>query len=624
MGGPPGRRPGRQAMTAAEVALWRTVPAAAGRASATAACALADGSYLLRWPRAAVAVPAGGLILGLVLGAIHPGPSYSYSFAVVAAMAAGSAIGAGVGAWILLGFVGTDLFLSDRSQLQAFAGIPGINPLTQAYVPLALTYLLLGILLVLVPLAGSAFAFLTAAALREARPGPAELAASLMYVGTVTALTYAWGQAMPFMIRPLYSFALSSPDTPAIEPIQANIGALCAVAAMCAAGRCLLMRCRAGSARWPPLAPPGLRSAAGGRRALVRALVAVPFQALLLALLLGGLVSRGWQGWLIWLLLCAIIGARLILVPLIPGYPELIAKVPVLFRIGACVLAGYLLGAVIAQRAVVEGQTSFAPLLQAVFGALVMAALLLPGPQWRASGPGGPGGTTSAHLRGPGRGDRPPAGPGRQPASFFSAARWLRLARVLLVVCIAQVVFPGPAALADNCGDLSDCSAGAKVALVVCAIVGVAILIVLLPEIVAPVIEPLAGAIAAQEAAAAGAIAAGVEIAGVDPGAVADAAASELVSAAATIAEGISPKFAPILTAIDDAFSAAPTTNAWDALAMVGRAVASVGFEPGTMLGQTAAGSFVFVHPAGVVSFMFANGQVLVMQGPRTVLNLIP
>jgi hypothetical protein len=600
-------------------ALWQRGPAAAGRVWPTAAYALADGSYLLRWPRLAVAIPAAGVILGMVLGAAHAGPIYSYSFAVTAAMVAAAGFGGGVGFWVLSGFIVADLMFSDRSSLPGFASFTAVPRLAQGIIPLAMSYLLLALLLVLVPLAGSGFAVVTSAALRGANAASAVLAASFVYVGAVAGLTYAWAQAMPFMIRPLWSFTGNTPDTAAVQPIQGNTAGLCAIAAAAAIGRCLLIRIGAGTSRWPPLAPPGMPRA-GGRSQGVRAVTAVPFQALFLTLLLGGLISSIWQGAVTWLLVCVVLAARLVAVPLIPVYPDLVRRVPLLLRIGACALLSYFLGSAIVQPAVDQGETSFAPMLIATLGSLAGIALLLPGPRMPLSGRRSNGEQRSLRQRG----RSPPAGPPHSAGVPFTAAGWSRLGRLLVVVLVVQLLVPTPNALADNCSEPSDCSTGVKIALVVAAIVGIAILVVLLPEIVAPVVEPLAGAIAADEAAAAGAIAAAAEIVGLDAQAVVNAATSELVSAEAAIAEGISPRLGPILTAIQEFFNAAPTTSDWDALAMVGRAVASVGFEPGTMLGRTAAGSFVFMHPASVVSFMFTNGQVLVMQGPRAVLNLIP
>ena len=53
--------------------LWLRLPVLARRYWFTAGVTLSDGRHIRQWPRVAVVAPATGLLLGLVLGAIHPG-----------------------------------------------------------------------------------------------------------------------------------------------------------------------------------------------------------------------------------------------------------------------------------------------------------------------------------------------------------------------------------------------------------------------------------------------------------------------------------------------------------------------------------------------------------------------
>jgi hypothetical protein len=608
--------------------LWQQIPAATARVWPTGAAALSDGAYLRRWPGLALALPAAGLLLGMVLGAAHPGPIYSYSFAVTAAMAAAATMGAGMGLWILFGYVCADLAFSDRSSLPGFGTYTAAR-LTQALVPLAMSYLVLGLLLVVIPLAANGFAVQATAALRRARAGLAMLASCAVYVGVAAALGYAWAQAMPFMIRPLWSFAGQTPDTAAVQPIQGNVSALCAIVAAAAVVRCLLTGFGTGFSAWPSPARAGTLPTRG-RRAVLRTLAWVPTLALIVTLLLGGLIGTIWQGAVIFALLCVVLAARLVIIPLIPRYPEAVSRVPVLVRIGLCALIGYWLGGAIVQPAVDNSETSFTPLLVAILGSLAAAALLLPGSAWkRGAGrayagrsPDRPGSPPPPEDFGKPQwrpGYPAPAEPTRPSGLNFTGRQLLRLGRVLVVILVVQMLLPAPSALADNCGDLSDCSTGIKIALVVAAIVGITILVVLLPEIVAPVIEPLAGAVSAEEAAAA------ATAAGLDAAFIASEAGSEVVSAEATIAAGtVGPKLGSILSAMQSAFEASSPTSAFDAISAVSQAVANIGYELGTRIGLTAAGSMVFQQFGGVNTFIFANGQVLVVRGPQVLLNLIP
>jgi hypothetical protein len=115
----------------------------------------------------------------------------------------------------------------------------------------------------------------------------------------------------------------------------------------------------------------------------------------------------------------------------------------------------------------------------------------------------------------------------------FSVREWVRRIGTAATLVVTWVVFVDVSpAFADNCGGLSDCSFGVKIALVVAAIAIVAIAIILLPEIVAAsaAAEAAAAEAAAAEAAAAEAAAA--------EAAAAEAAAAEAEAAAAETAGG--------------------------------------------------------------------------------------
>jgi hypothetical protein len=485
-------------------ALWSRLPAQVRRGWLTLGVVLGDGGYLRAWPPLAVGAPAGALLLGLLLGAVHPGAVYTYSFVVVALMVLVAGFGAALGFWTWVGFVLADLVVSDRSTLPAFASYyPAGQALTDAYLPLLMSYLLLASLLVLGPVLAAGFAARTARVLRGA-PALRKAAGYAVYVVVLGVFTYAWGQATPFMIRPLWSFAGSVPDTAAVQPIQANTGWLALVAALAGIGRAVLSTL---AARRPVSRPAPVAAPAGTRAGIVGDVVMlafVPVQALFLTLLLGGLVSSVALGVLVWLLLTAVLGARLVAVPLIPGYPDVIRKVPLLVRIGVVALFSYLLTTVIVQPYVDRGESSFTPLVVVIFLSLAFAALLLPGtrPAFLRPRPGPP-----APAGWPAPGHYPPSpyppspyppgpyppGPGLQgpPPGGIGPVR--RLAVLALAVAAAVFTDATPAA-ADNCSGLSDCSFGVKVALVVAAIALIAIAIIVLPELL-----PAAAEIGAEE-----------------------------------------------------------------------------------------------------------------------------
>src|SRR5262249_30995179 len=149
----------------------------------------------------------------------------------------------------------------------------------------------------------------------------------------------------------------------------------------------------------------------------------------------------------VYALLCLLLAARVLAVPLIPLYGPLVSRVPVLMRVGVCVAATYAFGTLVAPRI---GPQSLTTLALAVLAALVFCALLLP-------------------ARAPGRSARLP-------------------------VALALAVPP----FAADCSGLSDCSYGAKIGLALLGIVVIALAIVLLPELVAGPGQPAPALVAAE------------------------------------------------------------------------------------------------------------------------------
>ena len=469
-------------MRALAVWWWQRIPASVARVWLTLGLALSDGSRLRRWPTIAATVPVVGMLLGLVLGAVHPGPLYTYSFATVVLLIASTTGGAGVGWWTWLGFAVTDLLVINHSSLPGFSHAATLTDrITDGYLPLLLVYLILAFLLVFMPLTAVGFAAWAAAVLRR---GPHQLAAGvgyLVYVAVAAGVTFAWAQATPFLIRPVWSFAGDVPDIAGIQPVQGNAAVLAGVAAVAAAVRCGWTTAAAG--RLDPPRLPALDIARPVRKARAVGVVAAALQALILTLLLGGLVSGLVVGFVVWLLLWTLLVARFLIVPRLPGWPQLIRRVPVVVRIAVCVLVAYLLGTWFVQPQVQQGETSFMSLVAVLLVSLAVSSLLLPGiPPRRGSdgiprpGPAPSDGSPSQLRRGTGQ----PEHPNR---ARFDWRQWtVRLGGFVALTC-GLVLIPARPAAADNCSGLSDCSFGVKIALAIAAIALVALLIFLLPEL---------------------------------------------------------------------------------------------------------------------------------------------
>ncbi|MEU5853488.1 hypothetical protein [Saccharopolyspora shandongensis] len=633
--------------------VWVHLPAAVSRLSVTLGFALRDGDYLRAWPPAAIVMPPAALLVGALLGAVHPGPTYTFSAIAIGVLAVVAGLGAGLGCWAWLGFVLADLFLGNRSTLPGFAGYGfGTQRLMQGYLPLAVSYLVLAVLLVLAPVLARGLALRTTAVLRAHR-GVARTVELALSAVLFAVLTYAWTQATAFLIRPLWSFSGETPTTAAIQPLQQHAVAL-AVAAFCAgACRGALAMLAADRAPITPTSPRQDRGHSSARTIL--RIATVPIQAAFLTLLMAGLIASPSQGTLVWLALCVILYARLLLIPRIPVYPALIRRIPLLARLAVAVALSYLLATLLVEPAAQRGETSFVSTLVVLLLSLAAASLLMPAPPptptTRPAHPTGPSPTTP--------GASPPAVPPRHgpetPTGSTGPAQttmnkgppgalrhWVYRSTSAGTITGGLLAATAPSAAADNCSTLSDCSAGVKIALGLAALglvlVGAALVAEVLAETMASGFELGEVLETAQMArdtqAAAGGMtlvaseetAAAATLAEVDASIVGQAAVGGTVTAESTIGSGAVPagsKLARVLQAINTGFNATVPRSSTAALQVIDDATASVGLEPGIGLGATARGSLALMNKGGITTFIFNNGQILIMKGAQVLLNLI-
>ncbi|MFI2473898.1 hypothetical protein [Nocardia xishanensis] len=469
--------------------LWDEVPSVVHRYWLSLGMVLGDGEYVRAWPPVAVSAPFAslgfGAALAVSLSTLAGAPLYTYSFAIVTAMLVVSGLGAALGLWVWLGFVLTDLVVGDHATLPGLQSKYSPDPLddfARGYLPLGLAYGLLFGLLVVAPLLARVFAL--GAEVTVHRRVELELtraAGSFVYVVALAGLAYVWAQAVPFMIRPIWSFSGSVPAATAIQPIQSNASGLATAAALSGVVRAVLTRLATPRL---PTSHAALQSRSG--TSVVGQLVAIPIQALILTMLLSGMVFSIFVGLFLWLAICVLLLVRVFAVPHIPWYADHVRKVPLLLRIATCALVAYYLTKAVVEPAIARREQSFASLVSVLLVALAVATFLLPGPHLAHDSPG-------THLRAESRGiaqqwpdtsPPPPTGP-----VYFSYIRQLAsiVTRFAIVAALASsvVMFTPSRAPADNCGDLSDCPYNVKVALVAAAIALVLLVVVLLPQLIA-------------------------------------------------------------------------------------------------------------------------------------------
>jgi len=133
----------------------------------------------------------------------------------------------------------------------------------------------------------------------------ARIAGQAVYVVVVAGFTFAWAQAVPFMIRPMWSFSGQVPLVPAVQPIQANITWL----ACWPAGRGGTVRATIVALSKPPR-PTAVKfeQVKPGRLAQIMPILMIPVQAMFITLLLGGLVDNLALGAVMFVLITLILG----------------------------------------------------------------------------------------------------------------------------------------------------------------------------------------------------------------------------------------------------------------------------------------------------------------------------
>jgi hypothetical protein len=359
-------------------ALWIGMPGRVGRVSAILGAALNDGAYLTAWPVIALLAPVGAAALGFVLGATHEGYVYTYSLLTMALLAAVAGLGSGLGLAAWTGYVLGDLLLFPRStsEFGPLLATPGLTEkLIQVYFPLALSYVILGLLLVVIPLVATAVGTQLARALGP-RLTHAQLAGQAVATITQAALAFSWAQMTAFLIRPIWTFHGAVPTIEAISPLQQHAGILALVTAAAAGSRVFLIRSGGTSAtsqiRAPRTWPWWL---------------AVPSKAVVLTVLLSGLMDTIADAVIFAGLLGGIFFLQAVVVPRLPFY-EIVQRIPIAPRYLVVVLLAYLLASVIVEPAVTGGQSSFRSLLLTLLLTMAASAFVLPSQRKRESGAG--------------------------------------------------------------------------------------------------------------------------------------------------------------------------------------------------------------------------------------------
>jgi len=303
---------------------------------------------------------------------------YSYSIVTMALLAAVGGLGAGLGFWAWVGFAAGDIVLSNGpAALAQTMSPPDLwTRIAHIYAPLVISYLVLGILLVVAPLLATAVRLQTGAVL-ESRLSWARTAGYLAHIAVQGVMSFFWAQTASFLIRPVWSFSGATPTTEAIAPLQTQAWAI--VLATLAAGGLRAGLATAARADDRPLA--GVPPARKWPRWL-----SIPVQAAVFTVLVSGLLASVADAAVFAILVGGVLFLREVIAPRL-GFYALVVRVPVLLRLAAMLGIAYLLGWLLLQPLVNRGVGSFRPLLLLLVISMAIGALLLPARPERAEGP---------------------------------------------------------------------------------------------------------------------------------------------------------------------------------------------------------------------------------------------
>ncbi len=349
--------------------LWFGLPRRLSRLGATLAALAGDGGYLAVPPVIGALAPVAALVTGLVLGATHPGETYTHSTVVMMVLLAIGALSAALGMAAVTGYAIGDVVLHDRA---ATFVPPGENAFVTQRVPLIITYLVLAFALTLVPA--------SAASLREwvrslpIPPGATGLLAVAAGAALVGFLVYGWAKVTAVLVRPVFTWRGLQPSVPDIAPLQERTWWLVAAAVAATLVRGVVEERRRVQRRVDPreqvlAITVALRIEAVNRSVVRRTLVSVA-TGLVLALVLSGMIVGLSQGLLVAAFLIAVLLVRDVLQRSTWPLITTIERVPVLVRVAVAFVIGRLITEAIVERAwdslTVTPENTFTPLLVSV------------------------------------------------------------------------------------------------------------------------------------------------------------------------------------------------------------------------------------------------------------------
>jgi hypothetical protein len=379
---------------------------------------LTDGSYVRAFPRGKWA-PAAAFGLGLIIG-FRPWESnyatFSYSVTLTAILVVVGVLGASLGLAAWIGWCLGD-FVADTPA--TFSG-------TYSTTGRLICDLLLAVAMIFIPIVAQGLRSRAEQLAVRFAGGAARWAGWAAFALTAGVGVYVWQLSVPQLVRPLWVFNNQSPELPAIEPFQRDVGlttnfegvgffdgltssSLFWFALLAGVARAILTEAALGrdpvaAQAAAPAAPrtpsageapalatltasmaEGAAAPPGPRADLPVTVVKAAAVAFVTALVLAGLTTTTrpefnttqWFGMFAAFAIAAVV--RTVGLGFVPSYVRLVNQVPIFVRILVCALVSQAIAGDLIEDALASNDDDFSSLLLPLLVSVGIAAVLLPG-----------------------------------------------------------------------------------------------------------------------------------------------------------------------------------------------------------------------------------------------------
>jgi hypothetical protein len=387
---------------------WLKIPVASLKISNMFLGIFADGLFVTAWPKFAKIAPPSIFVIGLLIGGFHllvdeTSETFTSSIPLMALMLILSSFSAALGTWLWAGYVLGDFVLYPLMRINTSSFADGL--LLHDRSSLVVAYLLFAMLLIVIPYVSSVLRRQTLRRIDRDRYRKAGIILNVVLQATIYgALVYVWTQAVPTLIRPVYTWqgTFSVPPVEAIQPLQQEWVSLVWLAIFMGAIRMVLeylaLRNRSFIHQAKHLQE-ALDSPSSKRRRSLPLWISIPFKAAFLTLIFSGIISTWTEAIFLATIIAFLMIVREIILPRFARWTRWVASVPIIIRLAICAVISYYIGSqivltfwndpyalssscstlvIIPCEAIFDSSNTFSPIVFSIIFSLIIASVILP------------------------------------------------------------------------------------------------------------------------------------------------------------------------------------------------------------------------------------------------------